>query len=217
MARILVIDADKEQATFISRALIATGFAVDKAYEGRLGLKMARSRGYSLVLLEPVLPDVNGLSVLRGIVESEHGHRAFVVSVVSDVESKIRCLDLGASDYLAKPFALAELLARVRARLRESPSPAADRWLPAGRFRLDLQLRVADLGERKISLSPHEFFLVKHLAERGLSTRPELLADVWGYSFDPGTNVVDVCVRRLRSKLGGQMIETVRNVGYRLS
>jgi DNA-binding response OmpR family regulator len=130
----------------------------------------------------------------------------------------VRCLELGASDYLPKPFALAEFLARVRARLRQPAAPPAPRILVAGRLSLDLVRRTADVGQGPVGLSEREFLLLQHLMrkEGEVCPREELLAEVWGFSFDPGSNVVDVYVGRLRSKLGAELIETVRNVGYRL-
>jgi len=123
---------------------------------------------------------------------------------------------MGAVDYLPKPFAIAELIARVRRRIDDRSAPPPPRWLEAGGMRLDLQRRVIHVEDREVSLSHREFILMGHLMRHAgeVCTRDELLADVWGYAFDPGSNVVDVCVRRLRSKLEREAIETVRNVGY---
>ena len=123
---------------------------------------------------------------------------------------------MGAVDYLPKPFAIAELIARVRRRIEERAAPPPPRWLEAGGVRLDLQRRVLRVEDQEVSLSHREFILMGHLMRHAgeVCTRDELLADVWGYSFDPGSNVVDACVRRLRSKLDRGAIETVRNVGY---
>ena len=142
-----------------------------------------------------------------------------ILSALSDVESKVRCLEIGASDYLSKPFALSELIARVRARLRQPPAPAPDRFLSVGRVALDILRRVADSGKGPVNLSEREFALLQNLMRKQgeVATRDLLLAEVWGVSFDAGSNVVDVTVGRLRSKLGDDVIETVRNVGYRLS
>ena len=138
-------------------------------------------------------------------------------SALGDVEDKVRCLDLGASDYLAKPFALAELVARVRARLRQAASGPEERYLRVGDVQLDRLRRVADRGAGPVRLTERESSLLEYLMRRegDVCTRARLLADVWGYGFDPGSNLVDVCVGRLRAKLGVDEIETVRNVGYR--
>jgi two-component system OmpR family response regulator len=218
MPRVLVVDDEPRIVTFIARALAAEGLSVDSAHDGRRGLELARSRPYELVVLDLLLPGMDGLSLLQGIMESRPEQRVLVLSALSDVESKVRCLELGASDYLPKPFALSESLARVRARLRQPSGPTASRILVAGRLSLDLVRRVADAGKGPVSLSEREFLLLQHLMrkEGEVCPREELLADVWGFSFDPGSNVVDVYVGRLRSKLGAELIETVRNVGYRL-
>ena len=212
------MDDEPRIVTFIARALAAEGLSVDSAHDGRRGLELARSRPYELVVLDLLLPGMDGVSLLQGIMESRPEQRVLVLSALSDVESKVRCLELGASDYLPKPFALAEFLARVRARLRQPAAPHAPRVLVAGRLSLDLVRRVADAGKGSVSLSEREFLLLQHLMrkEGEVCPREELLADVWGFSFDPGSNVVDVYVGRLRSKLGAELIETVRNVGYRL-
>jgi DNA-binding response OmpR family regulator len=214
----LVVDDEPRIVSFISRALAAEGLGVDSAYDGARALELARTRKYELVVLDLLLPGLDGVSVLRGMIESRPEQRVLVLSAVSDVESKVRCLELGAADYLPKPFALAELLARVRARLRQPAAPPVPRMLTAGRLTLDLVRRVADAGHGPVGLSEREFLLLQHLMrkEGEVSTRESILADVWGYSFDPGSNVVDVYVGRLRAKLGADVIETVRSVGYRL-
>lgn len=218
MARVLVVDDEPRIVNFVSRALSAEGFGVDGAHDGVRALELARTGRYELVVLDLLLPGLDGKSVLRGIIEARPEQRVLVLSALSDVDSKVRCLELGASDYLAKPFALAELVARVRARLRQPAVGPGERQLRAGGLTLDLVRRVADTGEGQVTLSEREFLLLQHLMRKGgeVCSRQQLLADVWGLSFDPGSNVVDVCVGRLRSKLGGDIIETVRRVGYRL-
>ena len=165
---------------------------------------MARTGRYQLIVLDLALPDVSGLTTLRAIRAAVPGQRVLVLSALSDVESKVRSLELGASDYMTKPFALAELIARVRARLRESAAPPSERFLRVGRVTLDLQRHAAELDGRQVSLSGREFDLLAHLMRRAeaVCSRDQLLADVWDCEFDPGTNVVDVYVRRLR--LGGR-------------
>lgn len=218
MARVLVVDDEPRIVSFISRALAAEGLGVDSAHDGHRAIELARARKYELVVLDLLLPGLDGVSVLQSLIESRPEQRVLVLSAVSDVESKVRCLELGAADYLPKPFALAELLARVRARLRQPGAPPAPRMLVAGGLSLDLVRRVADAGRGPVGLSEREFLLLQHLMRKHgeVCTREEILADVWGYSFDPGSNVVDVYVGRLRAKLGAELIETVRSVGYRL-
>jgi DNA-binding response OmpR family regulator len=218
MARVLVVDDEPRIVSFLSRALSSAGLLVDKASDGNRALELAKSRKYDLVVLDLLLPGLDGVSVLRGIIEYRPEQRVLVLSALSDVDSKVQCLELGASDYMPKPFALAEFVARVRARLRQPLAQAAPRVLTLGGLTLDVVRRVADSGSGPASLSPREFLLLQHLMreEGEVCTREALLADVWGYTFDPGSNVVDVYVGRLRSKLGPDLIETVRNVGYRL-
>lgn len=218
MARVLVVDDEPRIVSFVSRALIAEGLGVDSANDGARALELARTRRYELVVLDLLLPGLDGVAVLQGIIQSRPEQRVLILSAVSDVESKVRCLELGAADYLPKPFALSELMARVRARLRQPAAPPAPRVLMAGSLSLDLLRRIADAGSGPVGLSEREFLLLQHLMRKQgeVCTREEVLADVWGYSFDPGSNVVDVYVGRLRAKLGANLIETVRSVGYRL-
>lgn len=218
MYRVLVVDDEPRIVSFISRALSAEGLGVDSAHDGHRALELARTRRYELVVLDLLLPGLDGVSVLRGILEARPDQRVLVLSALSDVDSKVRCLEMGAADYLPKPFALAEFLARVRARLRQPAADVPPRTMSVGGLSLDLLRRAADVGRGPVSLSEREFLLLQHLMRKGgdVCTREELLADVWGYSFDPSSNVVDVYVGRLRSKLGADLIETVRNVGYRI-
>jgi two-component system copper resistance phosphate regulon response regulator CusR len=218
MARVLVVDDEPRIVSFLSRALAAEGFRVDSATDGLRGLELARSGRYELVVLDLLLPGRDGVSVLRDLIEERPEQRVLVLSALSDVASKVQCLELGASDYLPKPFALAELIARVRARLRQPASGPGGRFLKAGRLTLDLVRRTADAGGGSVPLSEREFHLLHRLmqAQGEVCSRQRLLAEVWGYSFDPGSNVVDVCVRRLRAKLGSDVIETVRSAGYRI-
>ena len=216
MARILVVDDEPKITSFITRALTASGFAVDCASDGARALELARTGAYTLVVLDLRLPGIDGTSVLRETLAERPEQQIIVLSALADVESKVRCLDLGAVDYLTKPFDLAELLARIRTRLRAPANGNGQRVLRAGRLTLDLQRRTADVGAGPVRLSTREFLLLEHLMRRreDVCTREELLGAVWGYDFDPGTNVVDVYVGRLRSKLGSEIIDTIRNVGY---
>jgi DNA-binding response OmpR family regulator len=203
--------------SFVSRALAAEGFQVDGAPDGTRGFDLARTGRYELVVLDLLLPGMDGVTVLRRLIQERPQQRVLVLSALGDVEDKVRCLDLGASDYLAKPFALAELVARVRARLRQAASGPEERYLRVGDVQLDRLRRVADTGAGPVRLTERESGLLEYLMlrEGDVCSRARLLADVWGYGFDPGSNLVDVCVGRLRAKLGADAIETVRNVGYR--
>ena len=214
--RVLVIEDEGKMARLLARALSAVGFDVVTAAGGREGLDLLRASPFELVILDLMLPDLDGFSVLSATAELDRDQRVLVVSAVGDVGSKVLCLELGACDYLTKPFQLPELIARIRLRLRETARTQRRRRVRCGRWELDRQRRVVEDGERTVPLSTREFLLLEYLMQREgeACTREDLLAHVWGYDFDPGTNVVDVCVGRVRHKLGGECVTTVRNVGY---
>lgn len=213
MARILVVDGEPRTTIVLDRALTEYGHGVDSASDGPKALELAASGAYRLVLLDLALPGEDGMEVLRRMIAARPEQEVIVLSAQSEVETKVRCLDIGAVDYVTKPVSLAELLARVRRRLAGTGS---ERVLRAGPVTLDLQRRLVDVGGEPIALTGREFLLLRHLMMQPgeVCTRSDLLSEVWGYSFDPGTNVVDVCVRRLRAKVGAERIETIRNVGY---
>jgi two-component system, OmpR family, response regulator len=216
MARLLVVDDEPRICRFVSRALAAQGHLVETAASGEDALCRAAARHFDLVVLDLLLPGVDGFEVLRSLLAQDSSLRVLVLSAVGDIDARVQCLRMGAADYLAKPFAVAELIARINARLTEAPARPASRWLEIGPVRLDMQKRVLDVDGRRTALSEREFALLSHLMRRAdeVCTRDELLAEVWGLSFDPHSNVVDVYVRRLRNKLREEHIETVRNVGY---
>ena len=202
----------------IARSLSAAEYAVDCAETGMDGLKYASSGDYDLVLLDLVMPDLDGRVVLQGLITAHPDQGVIVLSCLADVTAKVECLDLGARDYLTKPFAPDELIARVRVQLR-SNGRAHTETITNGDLTLDLWRLQADNGHGRISLTRLEFLLLRELMEHAGKSVPKgrLLSSVWGYDFDPGSNVVDVCVWRLRTKLGFELIETVRGEGYRLA
>ncbi len=216
--RILVIEDEPRIRAFLGRALEGEGFAVDGAADGFVGLARALDGAYDLVILDLLLPRVDGLTVLRELARRCPDLPVVVVSARSDLETKLRGFRLGARDYVSKPFAFDELVARVRVHLR--PRTDADApVLRAGGIALDLARREARVGTRAAELSDREFRLLRHLLEHAgeVVSRENILSAVWGYYFDPRSNVVDVCVRRLRRKLGDDApIETVRHAGYRI-
>jgi two-component system OmpR family response regulator len=217
MGRVLVVEDDDRIARLIARALRGDGHAVDFAVTGPEGLGIATAGDFDLVVLDLMLPGMDGAEVLDRLVEARPGQRVLVVSAVPEIGTRVACLEAGA-DFLGKPFAVAELLARARARMRDTAPSAVAPYLAVGPVRLDLRLHRAAVAGRQVCLSPREFLLLRHLMQRaGLAcSRAELLADVWGMMFDPGSNVVDVGVRRLRTKMDRpERVETVRNVGYR--
>jgi two-component system, OmpR family, copper resistance phosphate regulon response regulator CusR len=219
--RILVIEDEPRILAFLSRGLRAEGFVVDGACDGRSGLLRAVRDRYDLVLLDLLLPQLDGLTVLRELQRQRPELPVVIVSARSDLQTKLRGFGLGACDYVSKPFSFDELLARVRAHLRNRRRNDVDaNVVCAGALILDVARRRARLGDVTADLSDREFRLLHHLVlhEGEVVTRERLLSDVWGYHFDPRSNVVDVCVRRLRQKLGAAApIETVRHGGYRLT
>lgn len=213
---ILLVDDEPGIQGFVSRALAGAGYAIDCASDGADGLRMARSGDYGLVILDLVMPGMDGRQVLAELIRAHPDQAVLVLSCVDDVSTKVTCLDLGAHDYLTKPFSLDELLARVRVQLRDEPRPEVLRF---GELSLDVGRLQADIGAGPVALTRLEFLLLRELIENAghMVSKDQLLATIWGYDFHPGSNVVDVCVRRLRSKLGFDLIRTVRGAGYQLA
>jgi DNA-binding response OmpR family regulator len=222
--RILTVDDEPKIRSFIVRALTAAGYQTDSASSGTEGLRQALAGYYDLIILDLVMPDMKGRDFLDRLLSQRPDQAVMVLSCLADVPTKVDCLERGAQDYLTKPFSLAELLARVRVRLRVDAHPhddtarTAGEVIRAGEVTLDVGRLVADIGAGSVPLTRLEFLLLRELAEHAGESVPKgtLLATVWGYDFDPGSNVVDVCVRRLRSKLGFDLIKTVRGEGYQL-
>jgi DNA-binding response OmpR family regulator len=216
---ILVIEDEPRILSFLVRGLEGEGFTVSSAVHGAAGLERARTSPPDLVVLDLLLPGVDGLTVLRELKRERPELPIVILSARADLPTKLRGFELGASDYVPKPFALVELIARVRAQLRQSHWGGESNMVTAGALILDLARRQARIGALVTDLSDREFRLLHHFALHPgeVLSRERLLAEVWGYSFDPGSNVVEVCIRRLRKKLGPDSpIETVRHAGYRL-
>jgi two-component system, OmpR family, response regulator len=216
--RILLVDDEPRIRDFVSRALETAGYAVETACNGTEGFRRAMAGDYDLIILDLIMPDMDGRVILAQLLRERREQGVLVLSCLADVTTKVECLELGAQDYLTKPFSLAELLARVRVRLRDDAHPLNE-VLRAGDLVLDVGRLEANIGNGPVALTRLEFLLLRELMEHsGQSVgKGQLLASVWGYDFDPGSNVVDVCVRRLRSKLGFELIKTVRGEGYRLA
>ncbi len=226
--RILIVDDEPNIRSFIGRALAGAGYLTGFAGSGTEALSRALERHYDMIILDLVMPDMDGCSVLDQLLRARPDQTVMVLSCVADVATKVDCLERGARDYLTKPFSLAELLVRIRVRLREDahlhgdalkPGETGGEVIRAGSLSLDVARLVADIGAGPVPLTRLEFLLLRELAEHFGQSVPKgrLLASVWGYDFDPGSNVVDVCVRRLRSKLGFSLIKTVRGEGYQLA
>ncbi len=216
--RVLVIEDDEGLADILVRALGEDNFELTVTSRGMHGLELASAEEFNLVILDLLLPDIDGITLLQRLMATRPEQQVLIVSALSNVEAKVRCLDLGAADYLAKPFALDELVARARARIRPGRAQGSGRFLREGTLALDVQRRVATCDGRTVHLSGREFFLLEYLMRHQgeVCTREELLQSVWGYSHDPRTNIVDVYIRRLRQKIGELRIDTIRNIGYGL-
>ena len=221
MTRILVVDDEPDLLGFVRSALEAEGFHVTTATDGTEGLRLALTSKPDLVILDLLMPGLDGQAVLTALLTHDRSYRILVLSATEDRQLRVSCLEQGAVDFLAKPFVVRELIARVRSRLL-SPAPVGTAWLPeilrVGEIVLDTRTRRLQVGQRTADLPQREFLLLQHLMRNPdtVCSRQELLSEVWGYSFDPATNVVDVCVGRLRQKLRNNWIQTVRNVGYEL-
>jgi two-component system, OmpR family, response regulator len=219
--RILVIEDEPRIQEFVTRGLTAEGFTVEASADGATGLERGLQENFDLVILDLLLPGIDGLTLLGEVHRKRPELPVLILSARSDLPTKLRGFELGARDYLAKPFSLDELLARVRVHIRRNGGNGEDgNVLRVGNVLLDLARRQASIEGEAVALSDREFRLLHHLLqhEGEIVSRERLLADVWGYDFDPRSNVVEVCMRRLRKKLGPNApIETVRNAGYRLS
>jgi DNA-binding response OmpR family regulator len=219
--RILLIEDEPRIRAFVARGFCADGFLVDEAADGEAGLARALAEEYDIVVLDLLLPSLDGLSVLQALGAQRPELPVLILSARSDLRTKLTGFALGANDYISKPFSLDELLARARVQLRRrAPIRGDGNVLVVGKLTLDLARHAAQVDGEAAELTAREFALLYHLAlhPAEVISRERLLSEVWGYHFDPCSNVVDVCVRRLRKKLGPQTpIETVRNAGYRLA
>ncbi len=204
-------------ASFVQKGLAAHGYTVERVATGAEGSARAASREFDLLILDLGLPDADGRDVLRAWRSRGVETPVLILSARGEVRDRVEGLELGADDYLTKPFAFDELLARVRARLRPGPSGDAT-TVRLHDVQLDLRTRRVTVGERSVDLAPREFSLLEtFLRNPGqVLSREQLLSRVWGYDFDPQSNLVDVYVGYLRRKLGDGYIETVRGAGYRL-
>jgi two-component system OmpR family response regulator len=222
--RILVIEDDKDVASFIRNGLTQAGCNVDHAANGKDGLFLATTEKYDALVVDRMLPGVDGLTVIRTLRASANSTPVLILSALGEVDDRVKGLKAGGDDYLVKPFAFSELLARLEALARraKSGSDGAPTTLRAGDLEMDLLRREVRRADKAIDLQPREFqlleFLLRHAGQ--VVTRTMLLEGVWDYHFDPQTNVIDVHISRLRSKIDKgfdrPLLHTVRGAGYRL-
>lgn len=218
MNRILIVEDEARISSFISKGLKAEGFTPTVVTDGITGLDYALTGEFDLMVLDIGLPGMDGFQVLERVAADRPTLPVIVLTARDSVTDTIAALEGGAADYMSKPFRFGELLARVRLRLRSPGEAPPDDELTVGQTRLDLRRRRAFVGAREVELSAREFALAEVLMRnRGLVlSREQLLSQVWGYDFDPGSNVVDVYVGYLRKKLGAELVATVRGLGYRV-
>ncbi|OFW42706.1 MAG: DNA-binding response regulator [Acidobacteria bacterium RIFCSPLOWO2_12_FULL_67_14b] len=217
---VLVAEDDPVIADFVAQGLREAGFAVDVAATGTDGLRLALEGRYDAAVIDVMLPGLDGLSLIEQLRAKRIQTPVLILSARHSVDDRVKGLQAGGDDYLTKPFAFAELLARLQALLRRAGATAEPTWLMAGDLSLDLLSRKVERAGRPIDLRPREFSLLEYLLRHPgrVLSKTMILSHVWGYSFDPGTNVVDVLVSRLRDKVDEgfdtRLIHTVRGAGY---
>ena len=220
--KILVIEDDREAAAYLVKGLGESGYVVDHAADGREGLFMATSGTYDGLIVDRMLPGMDGLGVIGALRAAEVRTPVLILSALGAVDDRVKGLRAGGDDYLVKPFAFSELLARLEALLRRGAAPAAQTKLRVDDLEMDLLARTVKRGADTIDLLPREFRLLEYLMRHAgqVVTRTMLLEHVWDYHFDPQTNVIDVHISRLRQKIDKgfphALLHTVRGAGYSL-
>jgi two-component system OmpR family response regulator len=218
--RALIIEDDQTIADFVARGLREAGFTVDQAHDGEAGLQLATSSPYDVAIVDRMLPKLDGISVIRRLRERGGTMPVLILSAKHTVDDRVTGLEAGGDDYLIKPFAFTELLARVQALIRRASAAPSSTTLTVGDLTLDLRSRRAVRAGREIELRAREFALLEYLMRNAgrVVSKTMILSHVWDYNFDPRTNVVDVLVHRLREKIDKgfdhKMIHTVRGIGY---
>ncbi len=223
--RVLVIEDDKDVAAYLVNGLKESDNVVDHAADGKDGLLLAASENYDVMIIDRMLPSMDGLSIIKTIRATDNDTPVLILSALGDVDDRVEGLRGGGDDYLTKPFSFTELLARLEALLRRGPSSGSEQvtHLSVADLEMDLLARTVKRGAEKIDLQPREFRLLEYLMKHAgqVVTRTMLLEQVWDYHFDPQTNVIDVHISRLRSKIDKdfpkQLLQTVRGAGYILS
>jgi len=223
--RVLVIEDDKDVAAYLVNGLKESDFVVDHATDGKEGLLLAASESYDVMIIDRMLPSMDGLSIIKTIRATENRTPVLILSALGDVDDRVEGLRGGGDDYLTKPFSFTELLARLEALLRRGARSGSEpvTHLSVADLEMDLLARTVKRDNVKIDLQPREFRLLEYLMKHAgqVVTRTMLLEQVWDYHFDPQTNVIDVHISRLRSKIDKdfpkQLLQTVRGAGYILS
>lgn len=218
MTRILIVEDEERIVSFLEKGLRASGYTTVAVGTGPDAVALGRDDAFDLLILDLGLPGMDGHEVLRTLRARGERMPVIILTARDSVEDTVAGLERGADDYMTKPFRFEELLARVRLRLRDDAAPETS-VLSAGIVSLDLRSRRASVGDRVVELTAREFALLETFLRHAgqVLSREQLLSHVWGYDFDPGSNVVDVYVRYLRRKLGSDVVQTVRGMGYRLA
>jgi two-component system OmpR family response regulator len=224
MGKILVVEDDTTTADYIVNGLTEAGLVVDRAADGRDGLFHATDSSYDVIVLDRMLPGMDGIAVLQALRAAQVTTPVIILSALGTVDERLRGLTAGSDDYLTKPFAFAELLARIEAirRRASAKGPAIETKLACADLEMDLLARRVTRAGQRIDLQPREFRLLEYLLQHKeqVVTRTMLLEGVWDYHFDPGTNVIDVHISRVRKKIDEgfdkPLVHTVRGAGYRL-
>lgn len=218
--RILVVEDDRGTAGFIKKGFSEQGFAVDTAFDGEEGLHLAGSNSYDVLILDVMLPGLSGFHLLKELRKQAVFTPALFLTARDEKRDVVYGLELGADDYLVKPFAFSELLARVRAVLRRGPQEQLSPCLSIDDLSLDLISRTAQRGGRSIELTGKEFHLLEYLLKNAgqVLTRTMIIEKVWGYSFDTSSNIIEVHINRLRAKIdkdfSPKLIHTIKGIGY---
>ncbi|WP_293904402.1 response regulator transcription factor [Phenylobacterium sp.] len=218
--KLLIVEDDEEAAGYLKRALSEAGHAVDFAATGRDGLMLAAGEPYDVIVLDRMLPGIDGLAILRTIRAAGVKTPVLLLTAMGGIDDRVEGLDAGGDDYLVKPFAFAELLARVNALARRPPPQEVRTELGVADLKVDLLTRTVTRGGRRIELQPREFQLLEYLMRHAgrVVTRTMLLESVWDFHFDPKTNIVETHMSRLRGKVDRghacELIHTVRGAGY---
>jgi two-component system OmpR family response regulator len=218
--RILLVEDDKKIASFIKKGMTSAGFAVDHIANGEDGLHMALTEPYDAAIIDIMIPGLDGLSLIAKMRKAKVNTPVIILSAKGSVNDRVKGLETGSDDYIAKPFAFSELLARIQALLRRSTGVAEPTRLIVGDCTLDLITRDVNRGGKKIELQPREYSLLEYLMRNAgkVVSKTMIMEHVWDYNFDPQTNVVEARISRLRDKLDREfpvkLIHTIRRVGY---
>ena len=218
--KLLVVEDDREAAAFLVKGLKESGHTVDHAADGREGLMLATTERFDAIILDRMLPGMDGLAIVAALRASDNATPVLILSALDQVDDRVRGLKAGGDDYLTKPYAFSELMARLESLLRRGAGGKTETKLKVGELEIDLLARTVRRGAAEIELLPREFRLLEYLMKHAgqVVTRTMLLENVWDYHFDPQTNVIDVHISRLRSKIdkgfAQPLLHTVRGAGY---